>query len=165
MVSQSAMCFDLIAGEQAASKLIGLGPGLTPAGDDVLVGFMAGLWAVSENNPLQHQFTRSFGEVLIDLSAQTNLISRSYLMQAGRGKFSSTLLALAQSICRGNDGETVRRAAELVFRAGHSSGLDSVEGLLAGLAAWNSNFRPKFLTLEYGVRQRCKLNRKYRRWQ
>ena len=119
----------------AAEDMIGLGPGVTPSGDDILIGFLAGLWGLSGQHPKRHSFIRSFGEGILQIAQRTNEISRTYLYHAARGQFSSTLSTLVENI--GTGGE-VEKTAQDAMRVGHSSGMDTVTGLLAGLAVWNT---------------------------
>ena len=130
----SAERFDVETSLYAAQKLIGLGPGVTPSGDDILIGFLAALWSLAGKQQSQLSFVRSFGNSLIHLSRQTNEISRSYLFHATQGQFSSSLSNLAEAIARGSN---VEEAAKTAMSVGHSSGMDSVTGLLVGLCVWD----------------------------
>lgn len=121
---------------QAAEKMIGLGPGVTPAGDDLLIGFLAGLWSTSAKNPGRLSFIQSFGARLMEVAKQTNLISRTYLYHASHGRFSSSLSNLTESMAHGS--ENIQDTAEVAMRVGHSSGMDSVTGLLIGLCIWTT---------------------------
>jgi hypothetical protein len=119
---------------QAAQGMIGLGPGATPSGDDILTGFLAALWSVADEEPSQLSFIRSFGDALMGIANKTNEISRTYLYHAAHGQFSSSLTSLVGAFAGfGNLEETARAA----MRVGHSSGMDSVTGLLVGLCVWN----------------------------
>ncbi len=124
---------------EGVRKLVGLGAGLTPTGDDVLVGLLAATWAHIETAPQRAAWMQALTGTVREQSHRTNDISRSYLVLAVEGQFSSSLAALARAICSGSSPETVHEAAEVAFRTGHTSGLDAVTGLLAGLAAWNEN--------------------------
>lgn len=143
----SADCFDLQRSIHAAQSLVGLGPGVTPSGDDILVGFLAGLWSVSGRNPLRQTFIRSFGEGLLLIAWRTNEISRTYLYHASQGQFSSPLSTLVERIVTGAD---VEYAIQDAMRVGHSSGMDSVTGLLVGLAVWTEPVLPYFIPLPTG---------------
>ena len=114
--------------------MIGLGPGVTPSGDDILIGFLAGLWSKAGENQTMLAFIRSFGQELMRCAMQTNEISRTYLYHATQGQFSSSLSRLAEAIAKG---DPVEKALEEAMRIGHSSGMDSVTGLLIGLCVWN----------------------------
>jgi len=122
----------------AISVLIGLGPGLTPSGDDLLVGYMAGLWSTVRDRSERMQFISSLGKRIMRLSRNTNDISRTYLYHVVRGQVSSRLVNLAEAICHGEDPEYILAIAETAMRIGHTSGMDTVTGLLVGLTAWEN---------------------------
>jgi hypothetical protein len=121
---------------EAAHKMIGLGPGVTPSGDDVLIGFLAGLHSTVGNEQARLAFIQAFGESLSSLSMETNEISRTYLYHAIHGRFSSSMIALLDAIKGGREDQLLS-AANAAMRVGHSSGMDSVTGLLVGLCVWN----------------------------
>ncbi|HEY3312572.1 MAG TPA: DUF2877 domain-containing protein [Anaerolineales bacterium] len=116
--------------------VVGLGPGLTPAGDDLLVGFLAGLWCTLRGREDCAKFLTRLGRAIIRASKKTNDLSRTYIFQAARGQVSSRVEALARAICSGEGEEQIRTAAEAAMQSGHSSGMDTVTGLLLGLRAW-----------------------------
>lgn len=126
--------YDFDAALQAAKKMIGLGPGVTPSGDDILIGFLAGLWSMTGQNGQQLGFIHSFGTELIQLAKGTSEISRTYILHAAQGQFSSSLSHLAEAI---STGDHVEATMQIAMRVGHSSGMDSVTGLLIGLCVWN----------------------------
>ncbi len=119
-------------------SLIGLGTGLTPNGDDLLVGYLAGLWCTVLGKSERIQFVTNLGKTIVDLSHQTNDISRTYLYHASHGRVSSRLVNLAEAISYGEDTDRLFAIAESAMRVGHTSGMDTVTGLLIGLAAWES---------------------------
>jgi hypothetical protein len=129
--------FDL-AGAAAAEGLFGLGSGLTPSGDDLLAGYMAGLWCTARNQPDRAQFIRELGNRIVDLSRRTNDISRTYLFHAVRGQVSSRLTALALAIGRGEEHDRLLQIAEQAMQHGNTSGMDTVTGLLLGISAWDA---------------------------
>jgi hypothetical protein len=119
-----------------AARLVGLGAGLTPAGDDFLVGFLAGLWSSARDEAARRRFLTGLGKGIARRSHRTNDISRTYLLHAARGQVSSRLNALAGAIGRGAGPDQLRGAAAASLQVGHSSGRAATAGLLAGLAAW-----------------------------
>lgn len=137
--------YDLPAAMTSLRPLIGLGPGLTPSGDDLLVGYLTGLWCLAQNDSQRIAFVRSLGNAIHSLANQTNEISRTYLFHAGRGQVSSTLTALAQAICHGKDQDQLLPLFTAAAKSGHSSGTDAITGLLFGLLVWidsGENQRP-----------------------
>lgn len=117
-------------------SLIGLGAGLTPSGDDLLVGYLAGLWCTVLDKSERMKFISSLGKAVIRLSHRTNDISRTYLYHASRGQVSSRLADLAEAVCHGENSDRLPAIAESAMQAGHTSGMDAVTGLLIGLATW-----------------------------
>jgi hypothetical protein len=118
------------------TRLIGLGSGLTPCGDDILAGYLAGLWCTAWDSIQRRQYVDKLGQVVVQLAGQTNDISRTYLYHAAHGQVSSRLEALARAIGRLEKPEQLLPVAELAMETGHTSGMDAVTGLLFGLAAW-----------------------------
>jgi hypothetical protein len=133
----AARQFDLAAAS-SINALIGLGSGLTPSGDDLLVGYLAGLWCTVQDRPERLQFVSDLGKEIIRLSQQTNDISQTYLSHASRGQVSSRLTNLAEVICRGKNLDHLLAAVKPAMQAGHTSGMDAATGLLIGLVNWEA---------------------------
>jgi hypothetical protein len=123
----------------ALCALIGLGSGLTPGGDDLLVGYLAGLWCTIRGKSNRAQFIASLRKRIVHLSVRTNDISRTYLVHAAHGQVSSLLADLAGDIGRGENSGRLFDSAEAAMSLGHSSGMDAVTGLLVGMVAWDKN--------------------------
>lgn len=128
--------YDADAGT-AVAKLIGLGQGVTPTGDDLLVGYVAGLHCTVGRDPRRREYVSHLGRTMIDLGAETSDVSRSFLCHAALGHVSSRLAGLADAICTGTDSGGLIEIAEAAMRLGHTSGMDAVTGLLLGLGAWD----------------------------
>ena len=125
------------AATDAARALLGLGNGLTPTGDDLLVGFLAGLWCTLRDIPARQRSLADLAKAVRDRSVGTNDISRTYLLHAARGQVSSHLMETARAIRAGAPTHRIHRHIGLSARIGHASGLESLTGLLLGLAAWD----------------------------
>ncbi len=132
----AAQAFYLGDAERAVQVLIGLGSGLTPAGDDILLGFYTGLAVSAGNNSIRQAFVLDFSKILRKEAARTNDISRTYLMMAAGGQISSSLFGLARALCQGDGLPNLSSAAQIVLDTGHTSGCDTVTGFLSGIAAW-----------------------------
>lgn len=133
-----------IDGTAALDALVGAGTGLTPSGDDLLTGYLAGLWCTSWRLPERRAFLLALAERVNQHSARTNEIARTYLLLAARGQVSRRLVDLADAIGKGAEAGSVVPTAQAAMRVGHSSGMETVNGLLLGLAAWD---RPDLLLL------------------
>jgi hypothetical protein len=115
-----------------AAGVIGRGPGLTPAGDDVVAGALAvldltgrldhSIWPVLEARAVTHTTTLSAG--LLAAARDGGVIP-----QAGR------LLAALAAGCRP---EALRDAAVRLFAVGSTSGRDLCLGMAGALAAVRS---------------------------
>jgi hypothetical protein len=103
--------------EAMAAQVIGLGDGLTPSGDDLLVGFLA-VWRVAGRPPVR----------LGTLAAQTTDLSAAFLHCALDGHFSEPLARFMRALYGVNTGDWQVRAADLA-RVGHSSGVDAMVGI------------------------------------
>lgn len=117
-------------------SLIGLGPGLTPSGDDFLVGYLAGLWSTVGHDTSRLQFLTSLGTALCEAARNTTPISRTYLRSAVMSHVSQPIAELAKALQQSNDMEEVRKATRAALHIGHTSGSDGVMGLLLGCIAW-----------------------------
>jgi hypothetical protein len=84
---------DLDAALRTAVRLIGLGPGLTPAGDDVMAGTMAGLVL------LGHPAAERFAAGVYSLAAgRTTELSRALLRHAASGRVSGEYAAVLHGL-------------------------------------------------------------------
>jgi hypothetical protein len=128
----------VFASDAAVRGLIGLGSGLTPAGDDLMIGFLTGLHCRVGEIEKRMLFLSDLGKTITHLSKQTNDISRTYLYYAARGQVSSLLKDLADAIALGVERMRLLQLAENAMRTGYSSGMDTVTGLLTGLSAWQT---------------------------
>jgi len=123
--------------ETAIMRLVGCGPGLTPAGDDLLVGFLAGLRATAGRRPDRLAYLAGINAIVRNAAAGTNPISRTYLEHASDGSFAEPLARLAICIAEGAAQAEVETAAQAALAVGATSGADGVHGLLDALACWN----------------------------
>ena len=112
-----------------AAALIGLGPGLTPAGDDFLGGVLLALHAIECREAAEH-----LGRwVLAESPGRTGPISRAHLRAAARSMGAEPVMnALHALLTPGTPGLDAAMAA--AARIGHSSGLDTVAGAAVVLA-------------------------------
>jgi predicted transcriptional regulator len=123
---------DTAAAERAMSRIVGLGEGRTPAGDDYLVGYFAALWACNEPSK---SFAAALATRLSELAADTEHVSRLYLEAAAVGEVSERIAAVAAGIAAGSDDAAIGSVIGAALAVGHSSGAAAVLGLLQGIAA------------------------------
>lgn len=115
------------ATETAVRALVGLGPGLTPSGDDALCGVLLALRAAGRARAA----ALLTGAVRAGLDRTTSL-SASLLLAAAQGWCLPQMQLLVRTLAAG--GELERPTAE-VAAVGHSSGADLLTGLTEGLTA------------------------------
>lgn len=135
-LTDGAISCDVVFASDVAAGLIGRGQGLTPAGDDVLVGFLAALFATTGTDRTKRYFLDGLRARIRDNLGRTGAISTGYLAAACEGHFSERLVDLARSVVAAEDGARMRAAAERALASGSTSGRDGVCGLLSGFAAW-----------------------------
>jgi hypothetical protein len=108
-------------------NLVGLGPGLTPSGDDVLIGALALLDALAERHAhasLAHALRQT-------PAGLTSPLSHCFLRTAAAGHVGEHLHAAVASLVSGDaDG-----AVAAVRNIGHSSGWDMMAGAVTALTA------------------------------
>ncbi len=114
---------DLAQLGQGAVQLAGLGSGLTPAGDDFLVGVMLWAW-------LAHLAPHSFCRVIVNAAApRTTTLSTAFLRAAGRGECDTAWHQLLAVLGTGPDDE-LTLAVQRVLAHGATSGADTLAGFL-----------------------------------
>jgi hypothetical protein len=126
------------AAGEALSGLVGLGEGTTPAGDDYLVGYFAGLWICAGRTAARLAFIAAVGDSLRLTARRAGRVSRVYLEAAADGEVSERLSDLASCIAAGSDRNSVESAAAAAIAVGHSSGACGVLGFLQACAFWSS---------------------------
>lgn len=116
-------------GSWRSVPLVGLGPGLTPAGDDVLCGMLLGLRATgreADRAALERSVSRLLG--------RTTALSATLLRQAAAGYAVPTLVDLLHAWHRDTAPADLAELAAEVADIGHTSGRALLLGLRTVLA-------------------------------
>lgn len=114
---------------EQAIGLVGLGPGLTPSGDD----FLTGLFSVYHMPNVPCCLPHSVIEQIVRASNQrTNEISYMMVKKAAIGHVRESIVRLLQSVISVTTEEVVLSLGN-VLNIGSSSGTDMALGLLSGL--------------------------------
>lgn len=108
-----------------AIGLLGLGPGLTPSGDDFLVGALATLDATGECDA-HAALARA---IIAALPAATSPLSACFLRAAAAGHAGESLHRAVWAVMAGDAGVAIAA----VDTIGHSSGWDMLAGVIATL--------------------------------
>jgi hypothetical protein len=112
------------------APLIGLGPGLTPSGDDVLGGFLVAL-ALVGRIALRDRLWRAVHSAIAE---RTTEISCAHLAAAAEGQGGAPLHSALSAIMRGASAG-IEGACVALGRVGHTSGWDALAGGLLVLEA------------------------------
>jgi hypothetical protein len=113
-------------------ELIGLGPGLTPAGDDFIIGWLAGL-TLAAQSPTQRKFLAAMRAGVEALSCATTPISRQHLDDACALMFSERLSDVCLAIASGASRPAVESSVAAQIAVGATSGADAAAGLMFAL--------------------------------
>jgi hypothetical protein len=113
---------------KSAALLAGLGPGLTPAGDDYLVGLMAGLRIWPGLSPLSPE---EACQIIFEAAeGRTTLLSRAFLCAAREGLLGEAWHELLTELASGEAIE-IQRATQRILSSGVTSGTDALAGFLS----------------------------------
>ena len=111
------------APKDSVLSLIGLGPGLTPSGDDLLGSCLVALQRVGR----QHDSDRLADAVLASAQTATGRISLAHLECAARGLGAAPLHNTLEAILAGDN---IGNSLIALDRVGHSSGWDALVGVI-----------------------------------
>ena len=114
----------------AVRRTVGRGPGLTPAGDDVLVGMLALLTSGAAGAAGERASSR-LASALAPVLPTTSDLSRHLLQQAARGLAGRALHDLGHALMQDTAHDVLARAIELALDSGCTSGADAATGLAA----------------------------------
>lgn len=112
-----------------ANSLCGRGSGLTPAGDDMLAGWMAVNWLLYGPAP---RLLEACQEIISVARQKTHLLSQCWLGYAAAGNVALPIQALLDALTK-EDESQLAVAAQEVLSMGATSGHDVIQGILLGL--------------------------------
>lgn len=116
---------------RSAIDLLGLGLGLTPSGDDLLVGLLLAFRLLGE-----HKIADELGKTLLQAARErTNPISLAHLEAAASGYGAAPLHDLLSASMRG-ERRQIAGALDAAAKIGHSSGFDALSGIVLAFRAW-----------------------------
>jgi len=117
-------------------RFVGWGEGLTPAGDDYLVGLCAALGALVQGHAARRAFLARMRGFVSAQCVRTTPISAHWLRLASRGHFNADLLGALNALRAGRDAHVARVALDALMGVGATSGADALTGILSGFVAW-----------------------------
>jgi hypothetical protein len=117
-------------------RFVGWGEGLTPAGDDYLVGLCAALGALVQGDAARKAFLARMRGFISAQCMRTTPISAHCLTLAARGHFNADLLRALDALRAQRDARVARDALDAFMAVGATSGADALTGILSGFVAW-----------------------------
>lgn len=117
--------------KRVAQNVAGVGVGLTPAGDDFLVGVMIGM-RVAGRDAVVEPLVNALADTAIP---QTTALSGAWLRAAARGEAGLAWHNLLESIQREDEPEQLTQAIKTIISYGQTSGADALFGFLTA-AVW-----------------------------
>jgi hypothetical protein len=122
---------DIPSARKIASRLVGLGNGLTPAGDDFITGAIYAVWMI---HPLE--IAQVLAQELAGTAApRTTSLSAAWLRSAGRGEAGILWHEFFQALLVGDD-RAIRSQTSRLLSIGHTSGADALAGFLSVCSAY-----------------------------
>ncbi len=121
---------DLAACRQSSAALAGLGGGLTPSGDDYLVGCMHALWLRGPRD----RAAQVSGAMADAATPNTTPLSGAWLRAAARGEAGWPWHALLESMVEGEESDLETTLLRVVA-LGHTSGADALAGFIRSIRA------------------------------
>jgi len=116
------------------AALVGVGEGLTPSGDDVLVGMLAGLDAAREMSGDATALRERLCAELERGTSRTTRLAAQMLDAAAAGFYAEPVLAVLETLALPKPGaRALERAIADLLAVGHRSGADTLRGINATL--------------------------------
>ena len=127
MLAEAFPCGSQTEIAEAGRRLVGLGAGLTPSGDDVLVGVTAALTALGDERarPLARSWAR-------DAIGRTTVVAEAFHRHAAAGAYSERLHDVLRAILTGPVA-AIPAAVRTAAAWGATSGTDTLAGILMAL--------------------------------
>jgi hypothetical protein len=135
----TAACAALDVAQATAQidRLIGWGEGLTPAGDDFLVGLLARLDALSPGDAERQRFRDALAAAVVARTHATSAIAAHALRLAAAGHSGESLDRCVAVACCAGDDHAGDAALERLLALGATSGAHTASGGVAALHAWS----------------------------
>jgi len=115
----------------AARQLAGLGQGLTPAGDDFMIGAIYAAWIICPP-----EVAGKFGEEIAKTAApMTTSLSAAWLKSAGRGEAGEVWHHLFGALVLG-DKLRIQKSINSILAVGETSGADALAGFIGVCSAY-----------------------------
>ena len=123
---------DLPASLNATQKLAGLGIGLTPSGDDFIMGAILAAWIIHPAD-----IARVLAEEITNTAAPlTTSLSAAWLKSAGKGEAGVLWHNFFNNLISANQ-IAIQESMDKILSVGKTSGVDALSGFISSFAAWS----------------------------
>ena len=129
-ISSAVARGDISSSKALASRLAGLGMGLTPSGDDFMMGAIYAAWMIHPCLTAQ----RLSEEIANTAAPLTTSLSAAYLRAAGRGEAGMQWHKFCEALISHKD-DQIRDSMDAILSIGATSGEDALAGFLSTFAA------------------------------
>ena len=136
-LTEACAALDTARAAQAVARLIGWGEGLTPSGDDFVIGVCAGFDGLLDDDARRTALRRALSATIGASLSRTTRISAHHLQLAAHGHYSEPLLDVRDALLSVDPSHALEDALRRACALGATSGADMVAGLLAALRAWS----------------------------
>jgi len=123
---------DLPTSINATQKLAGLGIGLTPSGDDFIMGAILAAWIIHPAD-VAEVLAVEVTEVAAPL---TTSLSGAWLRSAGRGEAGILWHQFFEALISA-DQTSIQESMDKILSVGETSGADALSGFVSSFAAWS----------------------------
>ncbi|PTQ81411.1 uncharacterized protein DUF2877 [Trichococcus patagoniensis] len=117
---------------QQLLRILGLGIGLTPTGDDFITGLFASLYA-------KKSFPSFYLQLKDSAKSKTNAVSYAEIREAVEGRFSQTIQNIFIAASKGEE-QGITKAIHDLKQVGSTSGSDILWGIVFGLKLFGEEF-------------------------
>jgi hypothetical protein len=122
---------DIPNAREITSKLAGLGQGLTPSGDDFLMGALHAVW-ILHSRDVANGLAQSVADATVPL---TTSLSAAWIRSAGRGEAGVRWHEFFDALVGGN-GIKLNESVERILAVGETSGADALAGFVGTINSW-----------------------------
>lgn len=131
-IKKHSIDYDYLDLTSSLKKLIGLGVGLTPSGDDFIVGLLSFLTVCENTDPIFSELVVSIRTSISNSLKNTTDVSSEFLYYACKNEFSELIHDLYEKV-QLFDRKQVMVSMLRFCQFGHSSGNDVLCGIMFGL--------------------------------
>ena len=134
--SDSLASDNISVGTKLASKLAGLGQGLTPAGDDFIMGALYAVWIIHPREVA----SELADEIAKTAAPLTTSLSAAWIGSAGRGEAGQVWHEFLDALMDGDEAK-IQLRMENILAVGETSGADALTGFISVLNQENNRSR------------------------